>query len=295
MLFGVLASSATPLAIDLGNGSTNPFLFNFLWKVAGLVGITGFVLAWYHRFFRDRDIRAVMWNRTRSWTLLMMLVAQLDTILFIYSLKFLDVAVAAVLYAIWPVLLIVILLWLFRHSDRFRDTSAEIIIPIILAFCGIVFVILSQALQISPGDVMGVTSRVDFSQLTTGVLLVLLAAFCAAAMYALSLRWGADLRDALGAHNVPADAELFGALYIRMCAVVPVLPIYVLIGVVSGEGFPSENGLFWLDRRIDHQWSCRNAVSEGEPVDEHSRTERDGVRDAGPRSDMARSVFSSGD
>ena len=239
MLGGVVAWSFAPLVIDFSGGSVNPFLFNLIWKGSTAAGVLAFLLIRYRSLISQTAVRGLLLRRTYSWSFLLMAVGNLDVLLFIWSIEFIDVAVATIMFELWPLILIIFTLVLFRSSGRFADTTIAIILPLIMAFVGLVFVTLSQG-------VWSASSIADSNihALAIGMVLASLAAVCSGGLVALTLRWGAEFRVMLEHSETDVEgseeAELFGALFIRLVTLAPLLPVHAVIGVGVGDSITSQ-------------------------------------------------------
>ena len=241
MALGVVIWSLAPLAIDALGGAANPFIIALIWKGCTAGGVALILLLRYQDLLLDARARSVIWNHARSWTFALMVICDLDILLFVWAMRLIDVSVATILFETWPIILIVAAVTLFHQTRRYQETTTAIILPLVAAFAGLLFITFSQAADDGQNPL----------QLGAGMLLAALAAVGRGGGVALTLRWGAELRVLLertpvGARREGGDLELFGALLVRSLAVVPLLPVLASIGVVAGGELTTQGALVFL-------------------------------------------------
>ena len=108
MLLAVLGFSLTPLFIDLVAGFQSPFMFNAWFRIGASIGCLLFLLAYYPSTGLGRD----SWTTIRSWIfgwpdnklLLLATVVNLEYALFAWSLRFIGITTAAILFETGPIL-----------------------------------------------------------------------------------------------------------------------------------------------------------------------------------------------
>ena len=224
MSAGVLAWSFAPLAIDLANGSESPLLFNVLWKFGSLIGAVVFLLARYRHMLTDRVVLSTLWRRSRSWVLVWIALGHLDIALFAWSIRYVDVTIATVLFQSWPIFTTASTLILFRGSGRFAGTTAAVILPLAVAFVGVGF--LTEAAQ------SGEQNLVAGYQIL-GALLAIAASLCSGVLVvSFTVKWGVDFRESLGSRSGD-DAELLGAVFIREASFIPIAILSVILSVAT--------------------------------------------------------------
>ena len=183
----VILFSLFPALIGLAKVNS-PYLFASAWRVGVLVGYGAFLLVGYRDLTFSRAVWRVVWRRTASWAMLFWVFAFFDIPLYALSAGVIDVAATAVLYEVWPVMLILLMGWLFRGEGRYLKIGPFTLFAFLLAVVGVALVISSQ--------VGGLGRLRDLGGSSSGnVALGVSLAFGAAAMTALSgvgFRWGAD-------------------------------------------------------------------------------------------------------
>ena len=124
MLIASVAYSVIPLVVNLAGGSHAPFLFNAWLRM----GVAGACLLFLLVFFRSGHLRGgdvvLVWKRFVVWpasALIILAVAgSLDYALFAWSIRFIDITVAAILFEMYPVGIMLFAAWLFRGETRYR-------------------------------------------------------------------------------------------------------------------------------------------------------------------------------
>ncbi len=161
--------------------------------------------------------------------------ALFDYVLFAFSLKFIDVAVATVLVGIAPIFVAVFMGQLFKEEKRYNTITTEKWFLFLLAFLGCVFVIISQSQNIDNA----VRELLTYTSLT-GVVLVLLSALWSGFGPPCSVKWGADIADKVinGGNATPAmrteNEQFFTVVADTMGRMLSVV-IFIVLGVFSGE------------------------------------------------------------
>ena len=231
VLAGVFAWSLGPLAISLGEGAANPFLFNIMWTAVGAAGVFIFLLIRYRALIADGTVRNLILDRARSWMFVALLIAELDVFVFVWSLRYIDIAVATILFETSPAIMILVGLLLFRTEGRFRDTTSTIAAPVGLAFVGLIFVTISQV------DRTGADQQPDLWPQVLGVALATAGALFSGIKIPVIVRLGSDVRSSLAENRSESDEdlELVAALLFSLISVVPLLLVYSLGLVVTGE------------------------------------------------------------
>ena len=233
MLGVVLIWSFMPLWIQVSGGGTSPFLFSLAFVLAEAAGVLVFLVAAYRKLLVDRTTLSILRRHINSRMFIALVVTEFDILLLVWSLKYIDIAVATILYETAPILMIPTGLLIFRQDKRFKDTTLAIVIPVAFAFSGLVLVILSQVSN--PGHVV---QSVNTWQQAFGLVLVILGAASWGIKIPLHVKLGAHFRaDAEGTIQAKADdIELFSVLLISTISGMIVLPIFVS-GVVIEEGW----------------------------------------------------------
>ena len=144
MVVAVFFYSFIPLFVAFSGGGS-PLIFNAAWVVGGLAGCALTLLIVFPRMLFSGEVWKVIGSRALSLAMLWWVVGFLNLGLYAWSTQFIDVSVAAMLYEIWPIFLVMLTAWLFRKEARYRKITANTIFPFGFAFLGIVSIIASQA------------------------------------------------------------------------------------------------------------------------------------------------------
>ena len=184
MLIAVLGFSLLPVFVALGARDT-PFLFAAALRVGAVVGFALFMALLYRRlFFSTNTWKMVGVRLLRSplsvggrvihspLPIILATIGHLEYTFFALSTQYIDIAVATVIFEIWPIILV----WLSgRIFVRYNVTSREVYFLSIVGFIGIIFVALSE---FQGGD-LGVSERfselLGTSQLGIGFILITVA------------------------------------------------------------------------------------------------------------------------
>ena len=188
MLVSVLFFSFIPLAIARGGGIESPFLFNAGWRFGVAAGCLLFLLAFYRPLLLSKSFWAAAGVGAVSWSAFWSLFVSLDYALFSASARFIDVSISAVLFELWPILMIVLIARLLP-DEGYRKNLRGIFPFLAVAFIGLYFVVASQTggLQFDGGASY---------RLVIGISLALLSVV-AGSLAAFTFRWGRDLAERL--------------------------------------------------------------------------------------------------
>ena len=208
MLVSVLVFSFIPLAIVRGGGIESPFLFNAGWRFGVAAGCLLFLLAFYRPLLLSKSFWAAAGVGAVSWPAFWSLFVNLDYALFSTSARFVDVSISAVLFELWPILMIVIIARLLP-DEGYRKNLRGILPFLTVAFIGLYFVVASQTGGLQFGA--GTSSRLW----AIGILLALLSAV-AGSLGGITFRWGRDLAERLLAESTVGydrtSLYLFGSI-----------------------------------------------------------------------------------
>ena len=145
MMVAVILYSTRPLIYSLGNADSSPFLFNAVINFAILFACIVFLVLRYPVFLFDREILKIILVNWRQRAIFLASLSAFDYALFAWSINYIDVSVATILFETWPFLMVFITAWLFKGHNRYRKITFGVILPLILGFTGFAFVILSQS------------------------------------------------------------------------------------------------------------------------------------------------------
>lgn len=189
MLGAVLLYSFAPVAIVLGGGPETPFLFNAVWQLGSAVGCLLILLLFYRSVLLNTEVISLVGRSIKNRFFWGGVLLSFEYALFSWSANFIDVSISAILFELWPLLLIPLTAWLFREGGAYRENIRSLIPFLVVAFVGLGFVVVSQTGGFNLENTSGFN-------LIAGVVLALLAA-AAAACTAFTFRWGKDLAGQL--------------------------------------------------------------------------------------------------
>ncbi len=232
MLAAVSAWSLVPLLLARGGGLENPFLFNTAWRTG--VALSALWVAWL--FFRPAFLNCSLWRAVRPRLahpgLPMGVLNSLQYAVFAWSLRYVDVSIAAVLLESWPILL-VIFLYRLMPGDFPRRRLRDLLPMLALGFAGAVLVVASRPGGLRPGNGLSL-------ELAAGVFLAVLASVLGA-LDAFTFRWGRDLAgDLLDGREEFSGFDrtgltLLGSVVAYSLASLPGAALSCVVGLARGE------------------------------------------------------------
>ena len=263
MLFAVLCYSFIPVAIVLTESKDHPFLFTMGWRGGIAIVYALFLAARFSRLFFNWTVWKLIFRRMFSFQILLVAISYFNIALFAMSLRYLDVAVAVILFEIAPIVAI-LAAWLSHHDLEGNQTSVKMtpakLLFIALGVVGTAFVLSGQlvagvreAASSSAGPTAWVRQLADTMQGTASssadptlwlLALGVLLAVGSAIIYGLnrrSLAWGAGLKGALPDDLIEQSGyesrsiDLFCATVAGLIATLLIVPLSLLIGINSGE------------------------------------------------------------
>ena len=230
MLLAVLGFSLTPLFIDLVAGFQSPFMFNAWFRIGASIGCLLFLLAYYRSTGLGRD----SWTTIRSWIfgwpdnklLLLATVANLEYALFAWSLRFIGITTAAILFETGPVLVILFAARIFGREERYRKITLTTVALILLSMAGFVFAIASQTFSLN--------DSVFLLNSLIGVILVFLALLLQA-FVAFGLKWSTDLSKELSGGTEVKATEFYCSIIALFITNSVSVAVSAGVGLASGE------------------------------------------------------------
>ena len=210
MLAAVLLYAMMPVFVTLGEGHQAPFMYNAIIMLFACIGTSVFLIVFYRRQVFDREIWHIICQNWRSWSLLGVVLGAFSYAIFAWSLRYIDVSVAAVLYETWPLFMILLTGKMFQNKNRYESVGAFGWACILMGFVGLGFVISSQTEEAD-----AVKETMPLFHLFLGVLLALISAGLAAMHGSCSLLWGAYVLENMPKHKqkeTDKDWTMFFAL-----------------------------------------------------------------------------------
>ncbi len=264
MLLSVGGFSLIPLVIAQG-AVENPFLFNAGWRLGFGCGLAFFLLVRYRSLFMDPGVWSLIIRRAPSWAIFFAIISQFEYAIFSQSIRFIDVAVATILFETYHILIILFTAWLFRRERRYREIRPGMGLLLLLGFAGFGFVVAGEV-----GRVDWVSSGGLFL-LLPGLLLAMLSAVIAACS-AFNLRWGADVSAELAPYSqgrwTREDADLFCVVVASVIANMVAIPLNAGASVLSDESLAVNVlliGVLWgfvINAMANVAWRYSNLITD---------------------------------
>lgn len=236
MLGYVVLMSFVPLFVAYGGGDS-PFIFNAALGVGMSAGCAMILLIFFRGMVFSGEVWKAVLSRALSLAMILWVVGSFDLALYAWSTQFIDVVVAAALFEVWLISLVVLTGWLFREEGRYRRITPYTIFLFVAALIGIASVIVSQAGGIGT-FILADTGRVN---LAIGVALALGAAGLAT-LSAYGFRWAADLASVLpDSHEQEKHGlELFCVIVGIAIRSLVSLPFVASVGFMRNEPMSSD-------------------------------------------------------
>lgn len=237
MSVNVFVFSLSPVVVVMAGVTGLPFLFSAVMQAGGMIGYLLLLMVRYRWFLADGCVRdAIKRNLLavrREWPLLALgILSGLDFALFIYSTRFVDISVAAVLFEVWPLFAVPLTAALTRRENRYARITLGSMLLLGGGFAGAALVIASQT-----GRFAGVGGLASFD-LALGVSLALLSSVTVALAVCL-FRWAEDLVETLPERVREArgqlDLELFAVAVAIVVADVFAIAVNAGVGFATGE------------------------------------------------------------
>ena len=236
MLFAVFGFSLIPLFIDLAAGFQSPFLFNAWFRVGASIGCLLFLLTYYRRTRLGRNSWTIIRNWVFGWPdnklLVLATVVNFEYALFAWSLRFISITTAAVLFETGPILVILFAARIFRREERYRKITFTTMSLILLSMAGFIFAIASQTVSFNDG--------VFLLNSLIGVILVFIA-LLAQSFVAFGLKWSTDLGKELSHGKEVKAVEFYCAIMALFITNSVSVAVSAGIGLASGERMAFDN------------------------------------------------------
>ena len=214
-----LRSSATPVAWMFAGvllGSLFPLFVEFvpthsvLLSAAGIllgqsVGVVIYIALFHRDLVADKALLRLFLLRALPWPFIghaarvndprrqlfgqlsvVCVLAQMSTVLYIFSTLLIDTSVTAILNATWPILFVILLSRQDRTTGRYRTVSLESFAILMFAFFGLIFVILGTTDNTSAVRLVPVIGQM------AGISLALLSPVLGS-LNAKTFRWGSEM------------------------------------------------------------------------------------------------------
>ena len=248
MVIATLGYSFVPLLIALGGGAKNPFLFNGCLTLGLVLSYLPYLLVTHRELLTNPRLLTLIRERIfpsgrlfslSGLAMLLMIVNNFEFAVYAWSTRFVDIALSAILFETWPILLVLLTVWLYRTDIkrhlRYQSLNITLLTLMVVGFVGFIFVVLSQE-----GTLLGL-GGVQLSSLVIGVVLAVIASGVTS-LSAFGFRWGTDLSSDIQSSELslkdPKSLDLFGAVVGSIMANAIVIPLNFAVGFSFGERLP---------------------------------------------------------
>ena len=196
-----------------------------------------YLLTFFRTLNNGNDSLAVVKEYIFQWKhnkpLVWEIVGSFDYALFAWSIQFIDIAVAAVLFEIYPVGIIFLASWVYRYERRYWRITITAVALIMLSMVGLIF---ANASQITELDGF----RSLFPLISVIGIYLVVAAVIAVAFSVFGLKWGTDLTGSLKCGGSNVGLELYCAVIALFLAGLVSVFINLGIGLAAGEAIGLE-------------------------------------------------------
>ena len=240
MLIGAYIWAIVPLAVNVTGGTENPFFFNTGWRIGGFLASALFLLVRYRDLIftpafprLSPTFTRIIWPSIIGWSILYGTIGKIEYAFLAASTQFISVRTAAVVFEMWPLVMVICAGVLFKSDERYQKNLINIAPLMCLCLLGFAFVTFSEGGGTN-------TTDIDIEASTmVGFGLAGLAAFLGGSHTAVIIKWGADLGKRLFQEHkgdyTENSLDLFG-LVLGHCVVqlFSIAPSFA-VGVVRGE------------------------------------------------------------
>ena len=277
MLTTSLIFSLLPLVIDKTHGAQTPFLFNAIFRAGASAACLVFFLSFHRRTLLDPSTLRAIGKRITRWPenrpLILATIGSMDYAAFVWSVQYLHITVAAVLYETGPIATIFVIAWLFRKNDRYRKITPLTLALVLMSMAGFLMSVLSQS------DDSGLFKSLFNWNSAAGITLVITATLLSS-ITAFGFRWGTELSRKLAPGEEEKSRELcFVVLAFFVASVV--VAAFQHPGRNSRRGERSGTGPGHLIRGRRAGGNREHHLAEGQFDYKEPGSQRNNLRDAG--------------
>ena len=235
MLLSVILYSLSPIFFHIGNADIAPLGFNATRMFFECVILFSCIAFLYYKKINIIEILIIKKAITTNWCkylLIGIFIGAFDLAILAWSLKYINLAAATVLYQTWPIWMILFTSKMFIKNNRYEKVGLHGWFYIIIGFIGLSIVILSQIkLEISNKEINFEFNKSVFA----GSLLAVMAAIISALHVSCSIKWGNEKMNSLlsGNKNMNIDSikkymEMFFVMTGILIASIPVVIVSCL-------------------------------------------------------------------
>ena len=208
MLTFVFLISLAPLVLGFANGHETPLMFSGMFRAGVSLGCLGFLLIAYPKQLLNGNTWSKVWELIKQpasgGLILLAVFGNFDYALFAWSVNFVDIAVAAILFETWPVFTIIFMALLFKEEKRYRKITLPTMMLVSLSLAGFILAISSQSTEL-------VLSNTFSGRVLTGVGLIFFS-IIAGTLFTFGIKWGSNLSEFLPGRTDSNRLELCGAV-----------------------------------------------------------------------------------
>ena len=219
MLLSMLCFSTMPLMFVVAGATEYPLMFAGLLTISSCACNVIYLFVQYREKW-DVQTRRQIWSWVCHRNIVWVGIFDLDYLAFVVALVFIDAAVVAVLYELWPLFMVASMAWIFRKTRRYASVTSGSWLLFSLAFFGVALVVASQSPTVA--DIPDLVNYAVFFGVGLGVLAALFGGLCAST----AIQWGDLVAETDG--GTPKDRVFF-----TMVACVAMKPVVaaMLIGL----------------------------------------------------------------
>ena len=190
VLLAVLVFSVVPLLIAALGGVQAPLFFIGAWRLGVALGSFALLAVAWPGLFLSTAVWRAAFPMFFTWFFFFGILHSLEYGFVAGAARYLGVTVSAVLFELWPIMVIALTGFLFRGSGRYRRNFLGLLPFLLLGFAGVALVVLSSSQGLA-GPLLGLSRGFLW-----GLALIALSVVCAS-FTAFDFRWGSDFAGRL--------------------------------------------------------------------------------------------------
>ena len=189
MFLAVIFYSLIPVFIHAGDAKQDPFIFNAIRLMFLCIGIMIFLILFYWKELINYEIWKIISKNALKLSMIGSILGSFNYAIFAFSLKYIDVALATVIYDTWPIWMILLTGKMFQKEKHYQKTHIMEWGCIIIAFLGLCLVVSSESGMLF----LYHNNMESLYSLSMGVVLALAAAIIGALSSGCTIKWGRDI------------------------------------------------------------------------------------------------------
>ena len=229
MLISVLLWALIPVFMHVGEGDATPFMFHAAFSLFALIGTFFVLLAFYPLELRNGKNWKIIVEKCKTQSFMHVILCNFNYIILCWSLKYINVSIASVLFETWPLWFVLFANNAFKNKNHYQKINGFNCVCLLMGFMGVVFVILSQS------QINGIgRDGAGWVLAILGCLSALISGCMGALVISNSIKLGRDASDEI-INNTPhfkKDLSIFFTLITMSIAAVPSIVIAGAAGLV---------------------------------------------------------------